>query len=128
MTAPLEADLKDPGKSAPPGEQGGSSDPVLRAKYLDYCSARVAELLLQLTPDEMYLLAQDATQESESEAAEPLSYTQIVQLATNRISRKLSLPDFPTWVEAYREDPQRYDREMLGLWESDLKTSDRSAE
>lgn len=126
MTAPGEAHLKEPKESESPGQGAGPTDRVLRAKYLDYCSARVAEMLLQLTADEMYVLAQDAAKEREAEDAEPLSYTKMVQLATNRISRKLSLPDFSTWVEAYERDPQRYEKEMLGLWETDVKTSDRS--
>ncbi len=34
---------------------------VLRAKYLDWCSARVAERFLALTPDEIYQLAEEST-------------------------------------------------------------------
>lgn len=30
---------------------------LLRAKYLDWCSARIAERLLALSPDEIYVLA-----------------------------------------------------------------------
>jgi hypothetical protein len=128
VKAPREAELKDPERSASSAEERGSSDPLLRAKYLDYCSARVADLLLQLTADEMYLLAQDAAREIESKTEGTLSYTEIVQLATGRISRKLAIPDFDTWLEEYRKDPHRYEKEMLGLWESDLRPSERTAE
>jgi hypothetical protein len=120
--------LTGPRKPEPLGEREVSIDPVLRAKYLDYCSARVADLLLQLTPDEMFLLAQEAADELDADAREPLSYTRIVRLATDRISRKLDLPDLPTWIDAYRKDPQRYEREMLGLWETDLRTSNRGTD
>jgi hypothetical protein len=99
------------------------SDPVLWAKYLDYCSARVAELLLRFTPDEMYVLAQDAARELEGDA--PLSYTDIVRLATDRISRKLALPDFHRWVQDYRSDPETIERELLGLWETETPPGDR---
>ena len=38
-----------------------SEDTILRAKYLDWCSARIAERFLALTPDEIYQLAERAT-------------------------------------------------------------------
>lgn len=118
--------MKQPRKSAPREESGEASDRVLRAKYLDYCSAKVADLLLRLTPDEMYLLAQDAARELESDE-EPLSYTEIVRLSTDRISRKLAIPDFPAWLQQYRRDPQRFENELLGLWEAEMKTTGRGA-
>lgn len=99
-----------------------SQSAVLRAKYLDYCSARVAEVLLGLTADEIYVLAQEAAR-SASGPVEAFSYDRIVRLATARLSEKLSLPAFETWAEAYREDPARFDRELIGLWESELRAS-----
>ena len=38
---------------------GDGAERVLRAKYLDYCSSQVAERLLLLSPDEIYVLAQE---------------------------------------------------------------------
>lgn len=35
----------------------GAEDRVLRAKYLDWCSAKVADRFLELTPDQIYDLA-----------------------------------------------------------------------
>ncbi len=90
---------------------------------MDFCSARVAEALLSLSPDEMYLLAQEALEEAPTMAGE-LTYDAIVRLATERISRGLSLPTFDEWAEVYRKDPERYDREMLGLWRTDLEGAD----
>lgn len=103
------------------GERGGDpaeDEAVLRAKYLDYCSARVAEVLLGLSADEIYLLAEDAARESGVDAVPPGSYEQGVRLATEHLYRNLPIPPFDTWVVAYREDPDRFDREMLGLWRS----------
>ncbi|HUP89358.1 MAG TPA: hypothetical protein VM100_08410 [Longimicrobiales bacterium] len=40
------------------GSEGGG---VLRAKYLDWCSAKIAERFLALSPDEIYQLAERAT-------------------------------------------------------------------
>ena len=95
-------------------------DPVLRAKYLDYCSARVAEVLVRLSADEMYVLAQEVAQDSRLEPGESLSYDEIVRLATWRLSQTIPLPTVQEFGEAYREDPERFEREMLGLWEGDV--------
>jgi hypothetical protein len=38
-----------------------NEDTILRAKYLDWCSARIAERFLALSPDEIYQLAERAT-------------------------------------------------------------------
>ncbi len=103
----------------------GESTKVLRAKYDDYCSARVAEVLLALTPDDMYLLAQRAAQEAAT--SESLSYEEMVELATERVTGKLSLPSFEVWVQQYREDPSRFDAELLGLWESEIEQESESS-
>ena len=91
---------------------------VLRAKYLDYCSAQVADLLLFLTPDEIYLIAQRAARERGD--ADELSYTRMVQVATEWLSRKITLPPFEIWVEDYLAHPDRYEEYFMGLWESEL--------
>lgn len=41
------------------GSENG--DTILRAKYLDWCSARIAERFLELSPDAIYELAERAT-------------------------------------------------------------------
>lgn len=103
----------------PSSKEGGTEpEDVLRAKYLDYCSAQVADILLLLSPDEMYVLAQDAAQDSGFEGE--LGYEQMVKLATERVSEKLALPPFELWVEAYRANPDRYEQYLMGLWESDF--------
>lgn len=91
---------------------------VLRAKYLDYCSAQVADLLLFLSPDDIFVLAQKAARER-GHAGE-LSYMQIVQIATDFLSRKMILPPFEIWVRDYLQHPDRYEDYFMGLWESEL--------
>ena len=104
----------------PKSESGGREpEEVLRAKYHDYCSAQVADILLLLSPDEMYVLAQDAARASG--AVEEMSYDRIVALAMERVSEKLALPPFEMWVEDYRNNPERYDQYLMGLWESELE-------
>jgi hypothetical protein len=70
----------------------------------------------------MYVLAQDAAREAG--LGSDLGYDQIVSLATGRLSRKLALPPFEVWVEEYKEDPSRFDEELMGLWKSDLPKGD----
>lgn len=48
----------------------GSESAILRAKYLDWCSSRIAERFLALSPDEIYQLAERATHGS-AELARP---------------------------------------------------------
>ena len=100
-------------------QEGTESDTVLRAKYLDYCSAQVADLLLLLSPDEIYVLAQEAHRRG-GRAGE-LSYGRMVQLATASVSRKAVLPPFEAWVEDYERNPERYEAYLMGLWRSDVE-------
>jgi len=108
---------------APPA--GRPSDPeddeVLRAKYLDYCSAQVADFLLLLSPDEIYVLARDAAREEGS--LKDLPYDEVVRLATRRISSKLVLPPFEVWAEDYRAHSEYYDRYLMGFWKSEVEST-----
>lgn len=94
-------------------------DPVLRAKYLDYCSAQLADLLLYLSPDEIFLVAEKAAREQGRASAG--SYMRMVQTATAWLAKRVSLPPFDEWVEAYRTDPGRFDAQLMGFWESELE-------
>ena len=100
--------------------QEGSEEPleVLRAKYLDYCSAQMADLLLYLSPDEIYLLAQ-RTHRERGGGGNP-SYVEMVHLATDWLAAKVALPPFDVWVVDYREHPDRYEEYLLGLWEEEV--------
>ena len=103
------------GGAPPPHTENAGSEAVLKAKYLDYCSAQVADILLLLSPDEMFVLAQDAAREAG--VTGDLGYERIVDLATGRVSRKLALPPFEVWVRDYQADPDRYEEYLMGLWE-----------
>lgn len=104
------------GGSPPSGSKSAEPQEVLRAKYLDYCSSQLADILLLLSPDEMYVLAQDAAREAGVQGE--LRYDEIVKLATERVSKKMALPPFEIWVEDYRSNPEHYDQYLMGLWES----------
>ena len=113
--------MRSEGVPPPAGARGAGPDEILRAKYLDFCSAQVADMLLLLSPDEMYVLAQDAAREAGMTGE--LGYEQIVTLATERISKKLALPPFDVWALDYQENPERYEQYLLGFWESELPGS-----
>jgi hypothetical protein len=88
---------------------------VLRAKYHDYCSAQIADLLMYMSPDDVYLLAQRASRE---DGGQPdISYMETVRVATEWLSRRVVLPPFELWLEDYREHPERYEAYFMGLWE-----------
>lgn len=90
---------------------------VLRAKYFDYCSARVAGLFLTLSPDEIFVLAESAYRDAARPAER--SYDAMVRAATTVLARRLGLPAFEEWAQAYAEDPTRFESELLGLWASE---------
>ena len=109
------------GGRPPPNPRGTEPEAVLRAKYLDYCSAQVADILLLLSPDEIFVLAHDAAREAG--VSGDLDYDQIVDLAMGRVSRKLALPPYEVWVRDYLEDPSRYDEQLMGFWQSEVQGS-----
>jgi len=117
---------------------GQGENEILRAKYLDWCSAKVAERFLRLTPDEIYELAQRASRHDvhpseadgpaaafpEVESSEPeftASFRGIVEQVTEVLRAELALPSFEEWAAAYRAEPERYDEELLGLWRERLE-------
>ena len=106
------------GRADVPARAEGREGEVLRAKYLDYCSAQVADLLLFLSPDDIYLLAQRAARERGDPGE--VSYMRMVQVATDWLSGQISLPPFEIWVEDYQTHPDRYEEYFMGLWESEL--------
>lgn len=107
-----------------------ADDRMLRAKYWDWCSARLADRFLSLTSDEIYRLARREPetggglggalpmgQEPGTLAREsPASFRQLVARVTASLTREMGLPTFEQWRAAYGEDPQRFDGELLGLW------------
>ncbi len=103
----------------------GSGEPlnVLRAKYHDYCSAQVADLLVYMSADEIYLLAHRAFREEGGEG--DISYVEMVRVATDWLSRRVALPPFEIWLEDYKAHPDLYEEYFMGLWESEAEASGR---
>ena len=118
----------------------------LRAKYLDWCSARLADHFLALSPDEIYELAERAShgREPETDAvvasrvpgaphgqwqpersapipnlvSEPETFRVLVARVTEVLAD--TLPTFEEWSAAYKAEPGRYDDELLGFWREKL--------
>lgn len=110
-------DLTDEVNRPPDQADGGEGDVVLRAKYRDYCSARVADVLLELSPEQIYAMAEEEAKASGRPS--PTSYGDAVNLTTQRVRASLELPTYDVWIEAYRADPGRFEPFLLGLWESE---------
>lgn len=106
---------------------------VLRSKYHDWCSARVADRFVELTPEEIYELAHagggdgsegrmrgsaeaSASTDAGAFSLEEAGYSEMVRRVTEALATSMELPPFDAWAESYRRDPARYDREMLGFW------------
>jgi hypothetical protein len=75
---------------------------------------------MSLPPEAFYALAEQAHAGAEDagDSAEmnALTFRAIVERVTEALTAELSLPSFAEWSFAYREDPARFDAEMLGLW------------
>ena len=100
---------------------------MLRAKYLDWCSAQVADHFLALSPDEIFELAERASQEGVAapdrvagallEAPDELSsYRAVVERVTEVLTRQLELPTFDEWMELYRRNRESVEARLLGFW------------
>lgn len=107
------------GKGEPrkPRKAVADSDEVLRAKYLDYCSARVCDVFMELDEERVFELAR-AAEERAGAPLGALSFKNLAYLLVEKLFGDMSLPDFETWAEDYRRDPERYDPYLLGLWKT----------
>lgn len=93
-------------------------DPILQAKYLDYCSARISEVFLSLTDEHTYQIMEEAAREADL-AVGALSFQSMMRLVTRKLRSSVPLPDLKQWAEDYTRHPERYDPYLLGLWESE---------
>jgi hypothetical protein len=121
---------------------GDDDQAVLRSKYHDWCSARVADRFVELSPEEIYQLAHatpgggsgetsgrmrglseaSASIDAGAFSFEDADYSEMVRRVTEVLATGMELPPFEEWAESYRADPERYEREMVGFWKSPLKT------
>jgi hypothetical protein len=100
---------------------------VLRAKYLDWCSAQVADHFLALSPAEIFEMAERAARDSdvsrrpsswqgEGAGQDLHSYRKLVERVTEVLWQQLELPTFEEWEEQYRRNPEVIEERLLGFW------------
>ena len=95
-------------------------DDVLRAKYLDFCSARLTEVFLSLSEERIYRLVEEAAREANLQVG-TLNFQTMVRLVTQKLEESVPLPDLETWAREYTADPERFDEHLLGLWKDLVK-------
>lgn len=103
---------------------------MLRAKYLDWCSAQIADRFLSLSPDEIFELAERASQRTGLNSGAALStsladgdlssYRAVVEQVTEVLARELELPSLIEWQKMYESDPAAIDEQLLGFWREKL--------
>lgn len=111
----------------PPAREGrgvvpegrGESERILRAKYLDYCSARLSEIFLSLEDERVYELVEDTAARARLDLAR-MGFGEMVRLVTRRLRHSVPFPDFESWAREYRREPERYDPYLLGLWKEGI--------
>lgn len=106
------------------GSAGGSGQSVLRDKYLDYCSAQIAEIFLSLSDERIYELVEEAARE-EHLSPGALGFDVMVKLVTQKLHESVPLPDLETWIADYTANPDHYEHLLLGLWK---ESSDEETE
>jgi len=94
-------------------------DPVLRAKYVDFCSAQLTEVFLSLSDERIYDLVEEAARAADLHPGS-LGFKAMVRLVTQKLRDSVPLPDFQVWSQEYRANPERYDVYLMGLWEESL--------
>jgi len=119
----------------------------LRAKYFDWCSARLADRFLALSPDEIFEVAERASHGREPEKDAVVANGAAVErnggfdapcpagvvrnawpehesfrALVARVAEVLAdtLPPFEEWLIAYQQAPERFDDELLGFWKENL--------
>lgn len=103
---------------------------VLRAKYLDWSSAQVADYFLALSPDDIFELAERASRGSHEPSGRSLAasveeeglsaYRMLVERVTEVLAAQMNLPTFDEWLELYRADPAAVDDQLLGFWRDQI--------
>lgn len=78
-------------------------------RYVDWCSAKVSEHLLALSPEELWFRAHGREAGS---AQHPASFSEIVQALSHQVFLELKLPDFGAWRTQYEQDPRPFEDDL----------------
>jgi hypothetical protein len=107
----------DKGEPQEPRKQVVDSEEVLRAKYLDYCSARVCDVFMELEEERVFELAR-AVEDKIGLTQGRLTFRDLAALLVEKLLGDMALPEFEAWAEEYKASPEKYDPYLLGLWKS----------
>ena len=89
----------------------------LWTRYVDWCSARIAARFLELSAEQIWVLADRSRQRAapaEGGEGPDGSYLELVRQVTLELFSELGLPTFREWEESYHGNPAPYDAEILG--------------
>lgn len=78
-------------------------------RYVDWCSAQVMRRFIHLSPDEIWSIASGYSGPSARD-----SVLQLARTLARQIYNELGLPEFEEWLVSYGEDPERFDRDIVG--------------
>lgn len=120
-----------PAEGSPSGSAGTPDpiDPDLKARYLDYCAARISEVFLSLSDERTYALMEEAARDAGIEIGS-LGFSDMMDLVTERLRENVPLPSYEEFALEYRADPERFEAMLLepGIGEEDdaLEADDES--
>ena len=100
---------RDESDSEPPSES------ELRAKYLEYCSARISEVFLSLSDERTYQFLEEAAIEAGLDLAS-LGFQEKMRIVSEKLRDSIPLPAFADWAAEYLEHPERFEPILIGLW------------
>lgn len=102
------------GRAGPPGP-AEPTEAELRAKFLEYCSARISEVFLSLSDERTYQLLEEAARDAGLDLGS-LGFQSKMRLVTRSLRASVPLPDFADWAAEYRAHPDRFEPLLIGLW------------
>lgn len=102
------------------------SESELRAKYLEYCSARISEVFLSLSDERTYQFLEEAATEAGLDLAS-LGFQEKMRIVTARLRDSIPLPAFAEWADEYREHPERFEPILIGLWKDAVRDDEDDA-
>lgn len=87
-------------------------DPDLKARYLDYCAARISEVFLSLSDERTYALMEEAARDGGIEIGS-LGFSEMMDLVTERLRENVPLPSYEEFALEYRAHPERFEAMLL---------------
>jgi len=107
---------RDESDTEPPSES------ELRAKYLEYCSARISEVFMSLSDERTYQFLEEAASEAGLDLAS-LGFQEKMRIVSAKLRDSIPLPGFAAWAAEYREHPERFEPILIGLWKDAVDDS-----